>query len=412
MRHRVARLIAVGVASFGLATTPINSVSADDRNGGVEVLARGPVHEAFAATLEYQTAAPIVPKAPPDQIEELPPDQKPAGDNVQWIPGYWHYDEEKTDFIWISGFWRQPPPGRVWVPGSWREARGGWQWAHGFWQLAQVENRVEYLPTPPVPLEFAPSVPSPSETHVYVPGTWVWLTNRYAWRPGVWVDHRPNWIWCPAHYRWTPAGYVFIDGYWDYPLADRGVLFAPVYLPPPLYNRPAFIYQPSFVVAEPSLYTSLFVRRGWGCYYFGDYFERRYLDVGFNAWCGNVRTSGFSVSVGFGRGFGYDPLWDHYRVSFRNDRTWIGGINDCYAGRFAGTVVRPPRTLVQQNVVINNITNVTNVTNVTNNINNNVINNNINNNINNVTMVTALKDVSNTNRRVTLQQLPPEQQAR
>ena len=29
-------------------------------------------------------------------------------------------------------------------------------------------------------------------------------------------------------------------------------------------------------VPPASLYTSLFVRRGWGGYYFGDYFEPRY----------------------------------------------------------------------------------------------------------------------------------------
>ncbi|MBN9121594.1 MAG: hypothetical protein J0I06_21005, partial [Planctomycetes bacterium] len=60
-----------------------------DAGDGVEVLAKGPVHEGFATTAEAPTAAPVVAKQPPDPIEELPPDQKPAGDNVQWIPGYW-----------------------------------------------------------------------------------------------------------------------------------------------------------------------------------------------------------------------------------------------------------------------------------------------------------------------------------
>ena len=106
---------------------------------GIDVLAKGPVHEAFAATAEGPTASPVVAKQPPDPIEELPPDQKPEGDNVQWLPGYWSWDEENTRFIWISGFWRQPPPGRVWVPGSWREARGGFQWVSGFWQPEAAE---------------------------------------------------------------------------------------------------------------------------------------------------------------------------------------------------------------------------------------------------------------------------------
>ncbi len=101
---------------------------------GIEVLTRGPVHEAYATTAEQTAPSPVIAKQPPDPIEELPPDQKPEGDNVQWMPGYWHWDDEAEQFIWISGFWRVVPPDRVWVPGSWREVRGGWQWVGGFWQ--------------------------------------------------------------------------------------------------------------------------------------------------------------------------------------------------------------------------------------------------------------------------------------
>src|SRR5690349_5439005 len=72
---------------------PPAAPAADD---GIEVLAKGPVHEAFATTAEAPAALPVVTKQPPEPIEELPPEQKPAGDNVQWIPGYWHWDEENS----------------------------------------------------------------------------------------------------------------------------------------------------------------------------------------------------------------------------------------------------------------------------------------------------------------------------
>ena len=43
----------------------------------------GPIHEAFAQPVDIQPEpGPIIPKAPPAAVEELPPDQKPAGDNV------------------------------------------------------------------------------------------------------------------------------------------------------------------------------------------------------------------------------------------------------------------------------------------------------------------------------------------
>src|SRR5260370_975114 len=55
---------------------------------GPQVMTRGPVHEGFAAPVVHDPAAgPINPKEPPSPIQELPPDQRPAGQNVQWIPG-------------------------------------------------------------------------------------------------------------------------------------------------------------------------------------------------------------------------------------------------------------------------------------------------------------------------------------
>src|SRR4029079_16485828 len=135
MRKRLRSFVLAGLTAMGLAAGA-NRASAQNPPEGVEVLARGPIHEAYATTTEQPAASPLLTKRPPDQVEELPPDQKPEGENVQFIPGYWSYDEERADFVWISGFWRATPPGRVWVPGSWRQAVGGWQWTAGFWQEA------------------------------------------------------------------------------------------------------------------------------------------------------------------------------------------------------------------------------------------------------------------------------------
>ena len=78
---------------------------------GVEVLVRGPVHEAFAQTVTFNPEPGIVaPKAPPEMIEEVAPDQRPTGDNVAWIPGYWAWDAEHDDYLWVSGIWRSLPP--------------------------------------------------------------------------------------------------------------------------------------------------------------------------------------------------------------------------------------------------------------------------------------------------------------
>src|SRR5437016_4275168 len=106
-------------AALLLAQDP-SAVTATPQDG-VEVLARGPVHEAYAGPVDTSRpqATPVVPKQPPAPLDEMPPDQKPAGEGVQWIPGYWGWDDERSDFIWVSGFWRVAPPGRQWMPGHW-----------------------------------------------------------------------------------------------------------------------------------------------------------------------------------------------------------------------------------------------------------------------------------------------------
>ena len=133
-RRRLCVLAAA--TGFFAALSFAESLRAQDRAAqppGVEVEARGPIHEAFAAPADIQpTQGPLVAKPPPDPIDEVPPDQKPDGDNVQWIPGYWSFDVDQKDYVWVSGFWRDVPPGRRWVPGHWQEVDSGWVWVSGY----------------------------------------------------------------------------------------------------------------------------------------------------------------------------------------------------------------------------------------------------------------------------------------
>jgi hypothetical protein len=379
------KLSLILTVAFGVLVTVAATTRAQDLppEPGVEVLTRGPVHEAYANAVTAQPAPGLLAiKAPPEPIEELPPDEKPAGDNVQWIPGYWQWDDEKQDFLWVSGFWRTPPPNRSWVPGTWRPVDGRWQWTAGFWAAAQ-QPEIQYLPQPPAPVEAAPP-PQPGPDYVYAPGCWVYRESRYVWRPGFWYVYRPGWVYVPAHYSWTPYGYVFVDAYWDYPLRERGVLFAPVYFTAGAYVRPAYVYTPRYVVYDDALYGALFVRPGGG-YYFGDYFGATYTSLGYRSW--------FSVSVGFG---GYqDPLFAYYRHA--NGSNWAVQINNVYVERTRNPDLRPPRTLVQQNVIVNNITN-----------NTTVINNTTVNNVKNVSVVAPITKVDKS--VVNLTKITPAQQ--
>src|SRR5439155_20762955 len=119
----------------------------------------------------------------------------PEGDNVAWIPGYWGWDEEAEDFVWVSGFWRVVPPGRAWVPGHWDKVETGYQWVAGYWAEAQGEQSIsseeqQYLPEPPPSQDVGASTPAPAEDYTYVPGVWVYSVTMYVWRPGYWVRPR------------------------------------------------------------------------------------------------------------------------------------------------------------------------------------------------------------------------------
>ena len=348
--------------------------NAPDQQEGVEVQARGPIHEAFAEpSIRGPRPSAVVPKKPPDAIEEEPPDQKPSGD-AEWIPGYWAWDQDQKDFLWVSGIWRVPPPNRQWVPGHWDQADDGWQWVPGFWTSTEQKSEVEYLPEPPDPV--AEAVPQASDDESsYVPGTWVYRDTRYMWRPGFWVAFRPGWLWVPAGYVWTPAGYIFVDGYWDRPFRDRGLLFAPVSIARRLLGREGWVYRPSYAVYDDFLMGAMFVRPDDFHYYFGDYFDPRYQDAGFTAW----------VDFRIGRRF-YDPLLNYYRWNYRNDRRWYRDLDSLYVGRRRGDIDRPPRTLVEQTRLVNRSRG--------------------NNNLRNMT---ALGSLTQINRVVKLQRIPAAQ---
>jgi len=321
---------------------------------GVEVMARGPVHEAFASPATEPAASPLVAKKPPANIEEMPPEDKPEGD-VVWISGYWSWDDDRNDYLWVSGCWRTKPPGKEWVPGYWREQGERWQWVAGFWANSQppqttqqVSNPVTYYPEPPAPPAVAPPPPQPSADTVYVPGYWVWQGDRYVWRAGYWRPIREGYVWVPAHYRWTPFGYVFVEGYWDLAVTRRGVLYAPVVVDVQVAG-PTFVYTPAYAVCDVIVLDALFIRPAYCHYYFGDYYGPRYVGLG------------FTTCVVYSRSH-YEPIFAYRTWENRGNPAWINVQVNLASARHEGRAPLPPRTLVQQT----NITNITNVNNVTN----------------------------------------------
>jgi hypothetical protein len=300
-----------------------------------EVLTKGPVHEAFAEPIEIKSEPGVVaPNEPPPNIAETPPDEKPAGKQYVWIPGYWAWDSEQNSYIWVSGCWRAAPPERYWVPGYWSQTQGGWEWVPGFWASSSDQQQIQYLPAPPVVTDIEAPGPPPTPDELWVPPCWYWYQDNYILRQGYWLQPYEDWIWTPSHYIWTPRGYVFVSGYWDCAFRRRGVLFAPVYIPRPLYLRPGFSLSLDIVLDVGALELNLFTYPRYCHYYFGDYYNDIYIGFGiypafewrtYHTW--------------------YDALYVHSR--WRHHETpeaWLDHRRHEYDLRRKDPALRPPAT--------------------------------------------------------------------
>jgi hypothetical protein len=336
--YRCVRNFAISFALLGGLCSPGTNARADDP--APQELLQGPLHEAFGQPVAFNPQpGVIVATKPPDAIEEMPPDQKPDGDNVVWVGGYWSWDDQQKDFIWISGFWRAVPPGRTWVPGYWSPSGGRFQWVSGYWASAQSPTQ-EYLPQPPATLESGPSTQAPSTDVIWTPGCWVWRETRYLWRPGFWVNAQPDWVWVPASYAWTPSGYIFVNGYWDYAIHRRGLLFAPVLFPRVYLTRPKFVYTPTVVVDLGILSAHLFIRPAQHHYYFGDYYAADFIKIGIYPWFSFHNSR-----------FGFDPLFAHASWVYRKDEHWLPNLKEQYWARRDTVAARPPHTFAALKVV-------------------------------------------------------------
>jgi hypothetical protein len=342
-----------------------------------EVLTRGPVHEAFAepVTLQIQAGL-IIPSQPPANIEEIPPADRPQGERFVWVPGYWSWDADRNDFIWVSACWRVAPPNMYWVPGYWApvvaeqsgvnvnvggigvhvgegvdvhvgsgigvhvngrrpEPSGiaGWEWVAGFWAPVSTEE-IEYLPVPPAPFDLAPPGPQPAADNIWVPGCWYWQEGQYVRRPGYWLRQQQDWVWEPSHYRWSPRGYVFDEGHWDYSLDRRGVLFTPVYFPRSVYSRAGFSYSPSIAIDIGVLSANLFTYPRYSHYYFGDYYDDAYTRAGIYPQFETERNHTW-----------YDPIYNYDRWHYgQADNRWGEHRRQEYDRRRGDKDLRPART--------------------------------------------------------------------
>ncbi len=213
-----------------------------------------------------------IPEDPPANLTEEIPSQ--ADQQTRWIPGYWAWSKEYSDFIWVSGVWRRPPPGFQWISGYWKRYSEGWVWIHGFWSDLPESKLRPIAEIPPDPIdEKLGQAPAPADAYFWIPGYWSydWKTRNYVWNAGKWEALDVNWVYVPGHYMWREEGYVFAPAFWDWPLDQRGTAYAAVYILPSF--REFAVYQPS-VVLEPLFILDLYYPywTNYSCLYHSHFF--------------------------------------------------------------------------------------------------------------------------------------------
>lgn len=305
--------------------------------GDVRVEVRGPVHEAFAQPFDAKPGPnKAIKKEPPQPVAEEPPAQRPEGANVQWIPGYWAWNADTDNFLWVSGMWRNVPEGRHWVHGFWSDTADGNVWVNGHW-AAQGEQDFQFVPEPPATKETFQIGAAPDQSSFYIPGTWFYTDAGWQWRDGYWTDARVGYTWVPANYYWTPHGYIFTNGFWDYSPMNRGLLFAPVSFVGNSYLNPGYSYRPSYALGTSGLLGSLFLNRGFGQYFFGNYYGNQYSGLGYTPWGSYGARS-------------YDPMYTYFGAA-RSDPSLAGltlqALRANQEAIIAGKVAGPPATFAE-----------------------------------------------------------------
>ena len=214
---------------------------------GIRPVEEGPIHEAFVSQVSENYVVRSISHEPPLPINERAPER--MDQEAAWVPGYWDWDDKWQDFLWVSGFWRKPPPGHEWIPGFWQQYPEGWVRVSGFWSAVEERDLMYIDITPPDQIDEKVQYP-PNRDYFWVPGHWEYSfqIKDFYWHPGRWDLLDPYWILVPAHYIWRPEGYVYVPAYWDWPIDDRGHVYSCVLIDPLARERE--IYEPSVVVGE------------------------------------------------------------------------------------------------------------------------------------------------------------------
>ena len=246
-------------------------------NQPVRPMTEGPLHEAFLSPRKDRNPIHVA-KAPPTPISERPAIDPPSA-NAQWIEGYWEWDPGRKDYVWVTGTWRVPPPGRFWVNGYWKRDQDGWYRVPGFWSDRKTDRLDYHKNGPPKDRPDDDPGEPPAPDCFYIPGQYYPDKDGVVWKKGFWAKAQPGWSWVPAQWIRQPEGWTFQEGYWDRTLEDRGTLFAPAEVDKSTKTNDDLTYQP-YTQVSPEMYGQLYGGFGRPNSYYDGYPGVYYDDSG------------------------------------------------------------------------------------------------------------------------------------
>lgn len=203
-----------------------------NESSAVRYLVPGPVHEALLSVARASQLAEIIRHPPPTEVPaiERPPQ---IGSGSVWIDGYWNWDAGLQHYTWIPGFWRRAPDNLRWQPGSWVPAPDGAVRHPGYWY--DLNRKPQFIRSrPPIDQGREVTQGMVGAGNVWIRGSWtVGDDHKYQWQPGYVARAEAGYQWQPTTVVPAAGGFALVEGYWDFPLAQRGTAFAAMLSPIP-----------------------------------------------------------------------------------------------------------------------------------------------------------------------------------
>ena len=270
------------------------------RDGELELLTRGPLHEAFAQPVVFEPSqAPRAPEAVPAPLHEVLPAFKPQG-AVVWIAGYWAWNDVNDSWTWVTGTWRVPPAGKHWVSGYWTDSNDRRDWiAVGVGLLDSGSGQQVDLRASPAEGK------APAARSSIGPGRVLAARVLDFRKRSVCLARRIG----DAHPARSIVGSVsvpldsgrvrFCRQLLGLPVCSRrGWLFDPVGLTNSDSDTSKLSFGPSTLLNVDNVALELFARPKQSAYYFGDYFGASHVRHGIHAWYRYAQTA-------------YDPIYTY-----------------------------------------------------------------------------------------------------